>query len=131
MATSPSKKQLREFGYLIGFAFPLLLGWAIPAVFGHGFRPWTLWIGAPALILGVIAPSLLRLPYNAWMALGHALGWINSHIILGLVFLLVVQPIAYIMRAFGYDPLKRRIDPKTSSYREKRETLATNFNRIF
>ena len=64
------------------------------------------------------------------MALGHALGWINSHIILGLVFLIVLQPIALIMRVFGYDPLRRK-QGENNSYREKKEDQKVDLTRIF
>ena len=101
MKETISKKQLREFGLLIGFGFPTFVGWLLPSFFGHEFRTWTLWIGIPVLILGLTAPRLLHYPYKCWMALGHALGWVNSHIILGLVFIAVLQPIAYIMRLTG------------------------------
>ena len=131
MTDSPSKKQLKEFGYLIGFGFPILIGWLLPAIFGHGFRAWTLWVGIPGLILGLIAPGLLRQPYRLWMALGHALGWVNSHVILGLVFIVVLQPIAYLMRVFGHDPLRRKKQHGNHSYREERKTLEVDFNRIF
>ncbi len=41
------------------------------------------------------------------MTLGKYLGWINIHIILGLVFIIVLQPIAIVMRILGYAPLKK------------------------
>ena len=125
-----SKKQLSEFGLLIGFGFPFLIGWLLPSLFGHGFRTWTLWVGIPGLILGIRAPQMLNYPYKVWMALGHALGWVNSHIILGLVFIFILQPIAFIMRLTGYDPLKiRRQGEKT--YRETRQDHKTDLTRIF
>ena len=125
-----SKKQLREFGLLIGFCFPLLVGFLLPVLTGHGFRIWTLWIGVPGLILGIAAPRLLHYPYKGWMALGYYLGWINSHLILGLVFFFVLQPIAYIMRLTGYDPLRmRRKEEKT--YREDKQGYQTDLTRIF
>ena len=124
------KKQLREFGLLIGFGIPILMGWLIPLIFGHQFRTWTLWIGVPGLLIGLIAPRLLYYPYKVWMELGHVLGWINSHIILGLVFILVLQPIAFIMRLTGYDPLRsKRKGEKT--YRENRKELKIDLKRIF
>ncbi|MEB3235577.1 MAG: SxtJ family membrane protein [Cyanobacteriota bacterium] len=126
----PSRRQLREFGLLIGFAFPLLLGWLLPALHGAPFRSWTLVIAVPALLLGLLAPQTLAAPYRSWMALGHGLGWINSHIILGVVFVLVLQPIALLMRLAGHDPLRRRRND-TVSYREQRGGPATNFKRIF
>ena len=125
-----SKKQLREFGLLIGFGFPILIGWLLPSFFGHQFRTWTLWIGVPGLLIGFTAPRLLHYPYKGWMLLGHVLGLINSHIILGLVFIFVLQPIAYIMRLTGYDPLRtKRKEGKT--YREVRKDHNIDLNRIF
>ena len=125
-----SKKQLFEFGLLIGFGFPLLIGWLFPALVGHGFRSWTLWVGITALILGLTSPSLLLYPYKSWIGFGNVLGWFNSKIILGLVFILVVQPIAFTMRIVGYDPLRtKRNGEKT--FREKRKKCQKDLTRIF
>jgi hypothetical protein len=123
-------KQLRDFGLLIGLGFPILIGWLFPLLFGHEFRAWTLWVGVPGLILGLIEPRLLHYPYKGWMALGHALGWVNSRIILGLVFIIVLQPIAYIMRLTGYDPLRRRRNGE-KTYRENRQDNHTDLTRTF
>ena len=125
-----SKKQLREFGLLIGFGFPILIGWLLPSLFGHQFRIWTLCVGVPGLLIGFTAPRLLYYPYKGWMVLGHVLGWINSHIILGLVFIVVLQPVAYIMRLSGYDPLRRR-RKGDNSYRENKQKHQTKLTRIF
>ena len=125
-----SKKRLKEFGLLIGFIFPILIGWLIPIFLGHSFRIWTLFIGITCLTFAIISPQLLFYPYKGWMALGHILGWLNSRIILGLVFIFVLQPIAYTMRLFGYDPLRKKRKGK-KTYKEKRETLNIDFTRIF
>ena len=119
------RKQLRQFGIIVGLGIPLFLGYIIPFLGGHFFRTWTLWIGLPILILGLIKPNLLYYPYKAWMALGHILGWVNSRIILGLIFIMVLMPISFIMRLFGYDPLKQNLKKNINiSYRE------TKFNKI-
>ena len=125
-----SNRQLRQFGYLVGIILPILIGWLLPGLFGHNFRSWTLWIGIPIFILGLISPKQLLYPYKSWMLLGEILGWINSRIILGLVFLLVLQPISLIMKTFGYDPLRRRFN-KDVSYRENKEPNKTDLTRIF
>ena len=130
MKESISKKQLREFGFLLGLGIPVVVGWGIPAIGGHMFRTWTLWIGLPSLITGITRPSLLLYPYKGWMKLGHVLGWINSRIILGLVFLIVLQPIALIMRLFNYDPLRKKKNNQTS-YREVIKEKSIDLNRIF
>ena len=124
------KKTLREFGFLIGIAFPFLIGWALPLIGGHSFRTWTLWLGIISLILAISKPGLLLYPYRAWMKLGHILGWVNSHIILGLVFFIVLQPIALIMRIIGHDPLRiKKVSQK--SYREIKTNHKVNLKKIF
>ena len=65
------------------------------------------------------------------MALGHILGWINSKIILGLVFIIVLQPIALIMKLFNYDPLKLKWDSQKSSYKEIKIYKENDLTRIF
>jgi len=130
MKNNINKKQLREFGILIAFAFPILLGIIIPSLFGHNFKVWTLWIGVPALVLSIFNPKLLFYPYKAWIAFGNILGFINSKIILSLVFLLVLQPIAFIMKVFKYDPLRQKKSNKYS-YREMRRNSKIDITRIF
>ena len=130
MKESISKKQLREFGVLIGLGIPIFIGWVIPAISGHIFRAWTLWIGVPFLLLGLLKPFLLYYPYKGWMKLGHFLGWFNSKIILGLVFVLVLQPIALIMKCFNYDPLRKN-KSNLESYKLHLKNKSIDLTRIF
>ena len=125
-----SNKRLREFGLLIGFGFPLLIGWLIPVLTGHGFRVWTLWIGFPGLLIGMTSPRLLYYPYNFWMKLGVILGWVNSRIILVLVYMIVLLPIAFLIRLIGYDPLRTKAK-EVKTYRENRKNHKTDLTRIF
>ena len=130
MRENISKKKLREFGYIVGFGFPIIIGWIIPSISGHLFRSWTLWIGFLSLFVGILKPNLLFYPYVAWMKLGYILGWVNSKIILGLVYLLVLLPIALIMKIFGYDPLKEKKN-KELSFRENIEGKEVDLEKIF
>ena len=128
--SSISQRQLRQFGFLIGIGFPVIIGWIVPAISGHLFRFWSLWIGVPLFILGILRPRLLFYPYQAWMKIGLTLGWINSHIVLGLVFLLVLQPISLIMKLFGYDPLKQK-KKNLLTFREIKENHKVDLTKIF
>ena len=125
-----SKKQLRDFGLFVGLGIPLLIGWIFPFLTGHGFRVWTLLVGLPTLIIGLVAPRILYYPYKSWISLGNFLGWINSRIILGIVFIGVLLPIAFVMRLTGYDPLSIRKKVE-KSYREDRRNYKTDLTRIF
>ena len=130
MKSNISKKQLREFGLLIGLGFPLFIGWFIPFITGHDFRLWTLFIGIPFLIIGFFKPLLIFYPYKFWMKLGLILGWFNSRLILSLIYIIVLLPIAFIMRIFGYDPLRLKKNKK-NSYREIRKSTTIDLTRIF
>ena len=130
MKKNISKKTLQEFGILIGFTFPIFIGWALPLLAGQSFRSWTLFISIPSLILAKANPDLLFYPYKGWMNLGKILGRVNSHLILGLVFIFVLLPIALIMRILGHDPLKIKKSNK-KSYREVRLTNKINLRQTF
>ncbi len=130
MTNKISNRQLRDFGFLIGFGLPLIIGWLIPSVTGHAFRAWTLWISIPTLVIGVLSPRILQKPYQIWIQLGHLLGYVNSRIILGIVFLVVLQPIAFVMKAFGYDPLRSK-KSNLVSFKERKEGSKVDLTRIF
>jgi len=125
-----TKKQLKEFSILIGLGFPIIIGFLIPVLTGHTFRIWTLIIGIIFLLWGFINPIGLKSPYLLWMSLGNLLSRINGPIIIGLVYILVMLPIALIMRIFSYDPLKiKKI--KKSTYRVKVSNHKVDLTRIF
>ena len=127
----PSSKELREFGLLISLAFPIIVGFILPLSANEGFRVWTLYISIPTLFISFVLPRKLAIVYSAWMKIGNLLGWLNSKIILGLVFVIMLQPIAFIMRLFRYNPLRKEWSQKQISYREKRENDRINLNKIF
>ena len=130
MNKTVSRRQLKEFGLFVGFSFPIIIGWLIPAIWGHSFRAWTLWVGVPLFILGILAPTTLFYPYKIWIKLGLALGWINSRIILGIIFICILEPISLVMRLIGYDPLKLQKGTK-KTYRENKKDHKIDLKRIF
>ena len=132
MQSKQNREKLREFGIVVGFCFPLIIGFLIPLLFGHDFRIWTIFIGTPLIILGIIYPKSLNKVYEMWFSLGFILGWINSRIILTLVYLSVLIPISILMRILGYDPLRINFKPNKNSYREIRKIkYDIFFKRIF
>ena len=50
----------------------------------------------------------LRPFYHAWMLLARVLGFVNSHLLLALVFYTLFTAIGLAMRLLRYDPLERR-----------------------
>ena len=125
-----SKKKLREFGFIVGLVFPFLFGWLIPFLNNHSFRVWTLFLSIPILLLSVFIPKKLFYFYKVWMKLGNLLGWINSRVILGLIFILVLQPIALLMKFLGYSPLRKKI-LNQNSFKEYRKEIKIDLKKIF
>ena len=72
-------------------------------------------------MVALLRPAVLRWPNIVWTRLGDALERIVSPVVLAVVFVVVITPIALIMRVVGRDPLRRRIDRAAGSYWIPRE----------
>ena len=70
---------------------------------------------------GGVCPRSLGLTYALWMRLAAVLAWINTRLILVVMFYLVFTPMGLAMRLFRADPLDRRIKAGTASYWKKKE----------
>lgn len=110
------KKELRDFGLIVGGVFTVIGLW--PMVFrGEGLRLWAIGLGGTLIAVGLIFPAILRLPHQGWMWVGHVLGWINTRIILGIVFFGLVTPMGVVMRLFGKDSMHRALVQDVPTYR--------------
>jgi len=67
-------------------------------------------------VIGMARPQWLSQPYAAWMKLAFALSWINSRILLCVIFYGIMAPAGLAMRLFRFDPLDRRIEKGKKSY---------------
>jgi hypothetical protein len=114
-------KQLRSFGLLVGGIFAAIGIW--PALFhGEDLRLWGVIVGAALLLPAMAFPKMLALPHRGWMGLSEILSWINTRIILGVVFFLLLTPIGIIRRMFGKDPMGAKVKPEENTYRIARQT---------
>ena len=126
-----TKKTLREFGFIFGSGLPLIVGWLIPSLFGHEPRIWTIYIGILTIISSILFPNILKLPYKIWIKIGLILGWINSKIVLGIVFFFILIPISIIMKFFKYDPLNKKQFSNKLTYREIISNHKVDLTKIF
>ena len=60
------------------------------------------------LVLGLLAPRLLKWPSAVWWKFAMVLGYVNARIILTIAFAIVLTPIGLLWRLLGKDPLARR-----------------------
>ena len=119
---TPDSQELRRFGLTTSVLIAILFGLLFPWLFHRPYHGWP-WI--VALILSgwaLLLPASLGPVYRVWMAIGHGLGWINSRIILGIMFYVLILPIGFIMRLLGKDPMQRRFDQQAKSYRVPSKT---------
>ena len=107
----------KSFGIVFFIVF-LLLGF-YPLLNDENVRVWSLVIALIFLTLGLLNSKLL-LPLNKiWFKFGILLGKIVSPLIMGIIFFLVVTPIAFIMRLIGKDLLNLKFNNKKSYWIEK------------
>jgi hypothetical protein len=115
-----TKKQLRTFGVMLS----IFLGGIGLVHFLKGNAPQNLWFwGAAGIILltTLSMPILIKPLYRVSLFIAHILGWINTRIILGLIYYLLFTPISLIMKIIGRDPLNRKFDKDAKSYWNIRE----------
>ena len=113
-------KHLRSFGLMVGGICALLGVW--PALWrGQPLRLWSLILGGILIALALVWPRSLTHVYRLWMTVGEVLGWINTRIILSVLFYLLFTPLGLCMRLRGKDPMRRRLAPEAESYRVVRQ----------
>lgn len=118
-------KQLRQFGWLMGGVFALIALWPL-VVRGESIRMWALIISGIFGVLGTLFPNGLKPVYRVWMIFGEKIGWVNSRILLGLVFYGLVTPMSLVIRVLGKRPLQLSFDPKAETYRVPKEARAAD-----
>ena len=120
---SPSKQELRNFGLVVGGVFLLIGLWPL-LMRGEGIRLWASIPGGALVLFGLILPQALKIIYRGWMAVGLVLGWINTRIILGLVYFGLFTPFGLLMRARGKDLMNKKLVREVETYRVLRTRRA-------
>jgi hypothetical protein len=95
----------RKFALTLAVAFDVLGGVA----WWRGSSRATLVFGAVAgafALGGLLVPGKLGPVYRAWMGFARALSRVTTPIFMGVVYFLVITPIAAIRRTVGGNPLR-------------------------
>ncbi len=91
-------KALKSFGLMMTWAFPLFIGIIAPWLIGLSLQWWTLWVSLFFISLALVAPKLLYWPYKAWMFVAGIIGFINTRLLLGVTFYLLIFPIGLLLK---------------------------------
>lgn len=112
----PTTKDLRQFGLVVGGVFSVIGLW--PVVFrSESPRLWAMILGGLLVLLGAVVPQSLEQVHSGWMKIGHVLGSINTRIILGIIYYLLITPMGLVMRLMGKDSMYRTLTQDTDTYR--------------
>ena len=116
MDHAATRKELRQFGLLVGAVFTVIGLW--PLVFrGESLRLWAVGIGGLLIAFGGILPQLLAPIHKGWMWVGHILGWVNTRILLGIVFYALLTPMGLVFRLMGKDTMREAFAESSTTYR--------------
>lgn len=113
---NPSRKELRQFGFLCLAFFGGL------AAFNYHRGGLTLGVELLATaavvggVLGAVAPQLLKWIFVGWIVAVFPIGWTVSHLLLGAIFFLVLTPIGLLLKVMGHDPMNRSFDRAAKTY---------------
>lgn len=112
---APSREDLRKFGLVmaVGLGLFTLFCWY------KDHQTATRVLGGSAgffLVTRQLFPLLAKPFYLVWMLLARILGFVNTHVLLALIFYTLFTVIGVVMRLFGRDPMERKLDPEQKSY---------------
>tara|TARA_A100001011_G_C14310515_1_gene845345 strand:- start:378 stop:758 length:381 start_codon:yes stop_codon:yes gene_type:complete len=109
----------RSFGIVFFIVFLIVALW--PALNNNDIRIWSLLLSIIFLVLGLLNSKLLN-PLNIlWFKFGMFLGRIISPIIMGIVFFVVVTPIAILLKIVKKDVLSLKKNSSNTYWKKKSE----------
>jgi fatty acid desaturase len=122
----PTTRELRSFAITTGVVVAALFGLLLPWIWEFSYPRWP-WIFCAAFAAwGILAPESVRRVFHGWMRVGLMISKVTTPLLLGAAFFLVLMPVGLLIRFFGHDPLRRRFDPTSDSYRIDRRGKPTS-----
>ena len=117
----PGKQEVKKFGILFA---AICAAVALYLLFNES-SAWV-WFGLGVVffaVTGLFAHPVLRPVHLVWMKFAFALGWVNTRILLGVFFYLIITPVGLFMRLVGKDILDTKIDRSAKTYWKRRDRV--------
>lgn len=112
-------KPARNFGYLFSCLSGLsALYTAYNSVYSLKFFLF-LGLSLAVLLLAIALPSTLIPFSNAWLKLGDLMGKVVNPLVLGIIFFIVITPVALISRLFARDELRLKKAPVSTYWLDR------------
>ena len=125
-------RQAKQSTLMVGAVLLLIAAWNVwkdrPVVYGIAGG-----CGLLLILIGFLSPAASRIFQRSWMRFAGVLGYVNSRILLSLMFYLVITPYGLVMRVFGRDTMNRRGAGKPSYWipRAKTRQDRPRYERLF
>jgi carbamoyltransferase len=126
------EEELRKFGVALGAFIIGLFGIIFPWLRGAPHPAYAISLGGGLVACALLWPKTLRFVYPAWMQLALLLNRVTAPIVLGLVFFLLLFPMAFALRMTGRSPMARTFDEEAVTYRVASSRMPiSNFRKPF
>jgi len=112
--------QARKSTLVVAGVLAFLSGWQV-----YRGRPTAASVFAVAVVVLLACAAVPRAAtwfHRWWMTLAEALGYVNSRILLSLLFYGILTPVGLAVRLAGHDPLERRKAVEGSYWRKRAST---------
>lgn len=128
MTQSPldtSTKALRKFAATMAAALVILFCALLPIAFSRAVPMWPVIIATLLLLQALIYPPSLVPVQHLWMRFGGIMGWINTRVILGVLFYVILTPLGWLQRKRGELNYKIGFDNNLNTYKTPRNQRLT------
>jgi len=116
-AAADTPKALRDFGLIMAGMLILMFGIVFPWLFSFSTPYWPFIAAFVFVVVALLKPMLLAPVNRVWLKLSNVLGWINTRLIMGLMFFVLIVPMGLVLRLLGKDPLSNELFKDAESYR--------------
>ena len=119
MAIGESKREVRITW--IGFTVILAVIGSVIWYKGGSVHPYFYGASAFFAFFAAAAPMALLPLYRLWVKFAMKLAWLNTRLLLGIIFYFLITPIGLAVRIFSHDPMDRKFDKSAATYWRKKE----------
>ena len=110
-------RELRQFGITTGVIVVALFAGFFPWLLERPIPAWPLVMGGVLIVWGLLLPASLGPVYRGWMKFGTVMSRITTPVLMTAIFVVVIVPVALVLRLLKKDPMRRKFDRDASSYR--------------
>jgi hypothetical protein len=131
IASKSDVGALRSFALTMAIAIPLIFMLVLPWLFEKSIPNWPIAMSMALALMQIFKPSLLYPIYLVWIVFASALGWLNTHLIMFVIFYFIIVPIGLFMRLINKLQFKHKITEKSAWVKNQKIPSKENLKEPF